>query len=54
MVAYYENYEALDKALKKVKTSEEALKIEQDLEQRNCYSEWIRAAYNVYAKLLRA
>lgn len=44
MVAYYENEAALDAALRKAKTPQEAQKIAQDLEQRMAPSHWIQKA----------
>ena len=47
MVAYYENEAAVDAALKKAKTSQEVLKIAQDLEQRRAPSHWLQKALRV-------
>lgn len=50
MVAYYENEAAVDAALKNAKTSEDVLKIIQDLEQRMAPQHWIQKAISVYYK----
>lgn len=48
MVAYYENEAAVDAALKKAKTSDEVLKIANDLEQRMAPRHWMQKAWNRY------
>ena len=50
MVAYFENEKALDIALEKAKTPQEAKKILQDLEQRMAPKHWIDKALSVYKK----
>lgn len=52
MVAYFENEKALDIALEKAKTPQEAKKILQDLEQRMAPRHWIDKAFNVYYRKL--
>lgn len=47
MVAYYENEAAVDAALKRAKTPQEARKIVQDLEQRMAPSHWVEKALHV-------
>lgn len=52
MVAYYENEAALDAALKQAKTSQEAMKIVRDLEQRMAPSHWIQKALHTFYSLV--
>lgn len=52
MIAYYENEKALDIALEKVKTPQEAEKIIRDLEQRMAPRSWIDKAFKVFYKMI--
>ena len=49
---YFSNYDDLEKTLKKVDNSSDALIIAQSLEARGCSGSWIKEAYNRYFELI--
>ncbi|SDZ88450.1 pentatricopeptide repeat domain-containing protein (PPR motif) [Lachnospiraceae bacterium NK3A20] len=52
MARYFENYDALITALRKVKRADEVREIIKDLETRNCHLWWIRLAYERLRELV--
>lgn len=50
---FFPSYEDLEKTLKKVDKSSDALIIAQSLEARCCPGSWIRSAYDKYYELYR-